>query len=59
MDGGMKEVYFSEYCKSCMNKDIKETEDPCNDCLTEGARHDSHKPVKYVEAMQKKRDVVK
>ena len=50
----MKEVSFYYYCKTCVNKDLKETEDPCNECLTEGARHNSHKPVKYVESVVNK-----
>lgn len=48
MDGNMKEVYFNEYCKTCIHKNLKETEDPCNECLTEGARSESHKPVRYI-----------
>ena len=51
----MKEVYFEQYCKTCTNKDVKETEDPCNECLTTGSRPESHKPAKYVEAMKKKK----
>ena len=52
---GMKEVYFSEYCKSCVNKDTGEHEDPCHECLTEGARKNSHKPLRYVESTAKKK----
>ena len=53
----MKEVYFGEYCKSCVNKNTKEYDDPCNECLTESARENSHKPIRYVEAMKKNRTV--
>lgn len=42
-----KEVDFKTYCKTCKNKDVKETEDPCYDCLDIPARPDSHKPEKY------------
>ena len=49
MDEGYKEVYFYEYCKSCKFKDLKDTEDPCNECLGEPANLQSHKPVKYKE----------
>lgn len=52
----MKEVYFDQYCKTCVNKDLKEHEEPCDDCLAEGARQNSHKPVKYVEAVAKKKE---
>ena len=44
-----KEVYFSEYCKTCKNKDTKESDEPCNTCLNEPAIMYSHKPVKYEE----------
>lgn len=49
MDEGYKEVYFHEYCKLCKYKDLKDTEDPCNECLSEPANLYSHKPVKYKE----------
>lgn len=49
MDEGYKEVYFHEYCKSCKYKDLKDIEDPCNECLSEPASLYSHKPVKYKE----------
>lgn len=52
MDSNMKEVYFDQYCKTCKNEKIAETEDPCCECLGEGARQDSHKPARY-EKMRK------
>ena len=30
-----KEVYFDQYCKSCKHNGLKESKDPCNDCLAE------------------------
>ena len=42
-----KEVYFDQYCKSCKHKDLKETEEPCDECLSEPTNLDSHKPVRY------------
>jgi hypothetical protein len=54
MDENMKEVYFSEYCKTCVNKDTDEGKDPCDECLTEGFRANSHKPARYVESVGKK-----
>ena len=45
----MKIVHYDEYCKTCVNKDKKETEDPCYDCLNEAGRVDSHKPARYEE----------
>lgn len=49
MEGDLKEVYFNEYCNKCKHKSEKETDDTCNDCLTEAAREDSHKPVNFEE----------
>lgn len=48
-----KEVFFSEYCKTCEHKDIPGDEEPCNECLTIGARQYSHKPEKWKEASDK------
>lgn len=44
-----KEVRFDIYCAKCINKDKKETEDPCVDCLTQGWNTDSHKPIYFKE----------
>ena len=47
METTMKLVDFS-YCSSCKYKDLKETEEPCNDCLAIGGRDDgSRKPMRY------------
>lgn len=43
----MKEVYFSKYCSLCKHKNVAETEEPCNECLTCGAREDSHRPINF------------
>ena len=42
-----KEVYFDQYCKSCKHHGLKESKDPCNDCLTEPSNTNSHKPMNY------------
>ena len=42
-----KEVYFSQYCVTCKHKDLKEEEDPCDECLSNPSNEDSHKPVRY------------
>lgn len=44
-----KEVYFDQYCQHCKHKNVEETEDPCNECLTEGGRLYSHKPENFEE----------
>lgn len=45
-----KEVYFDKYCPTCKYKDLKESEDPCYECLDEPGNVDSHKPVKWEES---------
>lgn len=44
-----KEVNFRLYCPKCRYYDLKETEDPCNDCLNYGSNEDSHRPVYWKE----------
>lgn len=44
-----KEVYFHEYCSKCKHKDVSETKNPCNECLTEGVRLNTHKPLNFEE----------
>lgn len=45
----MKEVLFNEYCYKCKYKNVIDTEDPCDACLTCAAREDSHKPIMFEE----------
>lgn len=42
-----KECLFGFYCNKCVNKDLDEHEEPCNECLTETVNLYSHKPVKF------------
>lgn len=44
-----KEVYFMEYCKKCKHRKVKNTEEPCDECLSEPTNLHSHKPVKFEE----------
>lgn len=53
MSENMKEVYFEHYCSICKNVKVKEAEDPCCECLGEGARPESHKPVNYEKQVNK------
>ena len=48
-----KEVYFNQYCKTCKHKDVKDTDEPCNECLSEPIKLYSHKPVKWEEKEKK------
>lgn len=49
MDNSEKEVYFYEYCKTCKYSELKDDEEPCNECLTNTTNTYSHKPVNYKE----------
>lgn len=49
IDNDYKEVYFSEYCKTCKFEKTPETEDPCNECLEYPANLYTHKPVNWKE----------
>lgn len=42
-----KEVYFHQYCKTCIYWQNNEAEYPCDYCLENGSNIDSHKPVYY------------
>jgi regulator of replication initiation timing len=46
-----KEVYFDQYCKSCKHRGLKESKDPCNDCLAEPSNTNSHKPMNKEKIM--------
>lgn len=48
-----KEVYFGQYCSSCVHKDLKEEEDPCADCLDYPVNANSHKPIHYEKRKEK------
>lgn len=51
-----KEVFYNEWCKKCINYDLDESEEPCNECLTENVNLNSHKPVMFVKKpVQEKR----
>ena len=44
-----KEVYFDQYCPTCVNCNLPATQEPCNDCLTYPTNQYSHKPFRYEE----------
>lgn len=48
-----KEVLFYEWCKKCKNENTVETDDPCNECLTQGWNIDTHKPINFKEKDEK------
>lgn len=42
-----KEVYFGQYCVRCRFRKLPENEEPCEECLTNPMRYDSHRPLKF------------
>lgn len=44
-----KEVDFAGYCPKCKYEKTEETKDPCNECLTGGARINTRKPLNFKE----------
>lgn len=42
-----KEVYFDVYCPKCKNEKLKESEDPCHECLNNPSNYESHKPLYF------------
>ena len=44
-----QEVNFNTYCDLCKNKDVPETEEPCNECLSEPTNLYSTKPINFEE----------
>ena len=49
MDEGYKEVDFMKYCKLCAYGNQKETDEPCDECLSIPFNTYSHKPVYWKE----------
>lgn len=48
-----KEVYFWKYCPRCKHINDPEDSDKCNSCLAQGYNTDSHKPVEFVEDVER------
>ena len=45
----LKEVNFNHYCKKCINKNNKESDDICNECLNQPMIYCSQTPLNYKE----------
>ena len=50
-----KFVDFKKYCPKCEYEKLKETLDPCNDCLAQGANLNTEKPIHFKEKKQWKK----
>lgn len=56
MEDNMKEVYFNLYCNQCKHKDLDDTKDPCNECLSIPGRPNSHKPFYFEEDKEEEKE---
>jgi hypothetical protein len=53
MNDWKREVDYATYCPKCVNFKVLETDEPCNECLTECAREGTVKPVNFKEKTRK------
>ena len=44
-----KFVEFDKYCKTCEHQNLKESKDPCHECLGTPINVGSKKPINYKE----------
>lgn len=56
-----KIVEYDKYCYQCVNKDVCEVENPCNECLDNPVREDTKKPLHFklddkAKAARKRKD---
>lgn len=49
--GNLKEVLYGNYCGKCKYRKVPENNEPCEECLTNPSRIDSHKPLKFEEGV--------
>ena len=49
-----KIVNFEKYCETCKHKDLKETLDPCQECLEHPVNTHTEVPVRYKKDDNKK-----
>ena len=47
MEVDYQEVYFNDYCKTCIYKNKDEREEPCNECIEQPYVLNSHGPINY------------
>lgn len=53
MSDWKREVDYATYCPKCKSFKVLETDEPCNECMTECVREGTAKPVKFEEAKVK------
>lgn len=49
MSDWKREVDYATYCPKCKSFKVLETDEPCNECMTECSREGTAKPVKFEE----------
>lgn len=49
MEDFYKEVDFHKYCKTCKYSKTKETEEPCDECLSVSYNYASRRPINWEE----------
>ena len=47
-------VNFGTYCKTCKYEELKENEEPCDECLDVPCNEHTNKPVRWEEKEAKK-----
>lgn len=47
MESHEKEVLYAKYCGKCKYRRLQENQEPCEACLSNPSRFDSHKPLKF------------
>lgn len=55
----LKEVNYYKYCPSCKFYKLRESEDPCNECLTINTNIYSQKPMHYEKSNSIKKEEIK
>ena len=54
MENNQKEAWFWMYCKHCKYAKTPESEDPCDECLTNPVAYNSRKPINFKENKDEK-----
>ena len=49
MENNYKMVEFDKYCKTCKHSEVKDNEEPCDECLDNPVNVNSHRPVNWEE----------
>lgn len=50
-----REVDFHKYCETCKYEELKENEEPCDECLDVPYNEHTSKPVRWEEKEAKKK----